>query len=156
MPHLSPKSLQCKVAKFITRDLSLQLDVTIDHGEDDAASHPTLRFSKQKNAYMLGEGVVTQIHLEQGQAVSFVFREDTPTGVTPEVSTEVLDLQQHDTQTFWFNWISQSKYTGRWHEVISRSLLILKLLTFEPTGAIIAAPTFSLPENIGGSRCATS
>jgi GH15 family glucan-1,4-alpha-glucosidase len=48
--------------------------------------------------------------------------------------------------------IVHSKYKGRWREQVSRSLMILKMLTYEPTGAIIAAPTFSLPEDFGGSR----
>ncbi len=95
---------------------------------------------------------MANIHLVEGQAVSFVLRDDIPNHVTRDVTTEVIDRQQHDTQTFWFNWISKSSYKGRWREVVSRSLLILKLLTYEPTGAIIAAPTFSIPEAIGGVR----
>lgn len=101
---------------------------------------------------MLGEGVVAHIHLLEGQAVSFILREDIPKHITAEITTEVVDKQQHDTQSFWFNWISKSKYKGRWREIVSRSLLILKLLTYEPTGAIVAAPTFSIPEDIGGTR----
>ena len=53
---------------------------------------------------------------------------------------------------FWRSWISQSTYRGRWRETVNRSALTLKLLTHEPTGAIIASPTTSLPESIGGSR----
>ncbi len=56
------------------------------------------------------------------------------------------------TVKFWRDWLSQSTYTGRWREVVHRSALTLKLLTFEPTGAIVAAPTCSLPEEIGGVR----
>ncbi len=51
---------------------------------------------------------------------------------------------------YWRNWISRSTYKGRWREMVHRSALILKLLTFEPTGAIVAAVTTSLPEGIGG------
>jgi len=101
---------------------------------------------------MNGDGVIGHIHLEEGQAISFVLRDDIPNHVTPSVTTEVLDVQQHDTQAFWSKWIAKSKYKGRWREVVSRSLMILKLLTYEPTGAIIAAPTFSIPESIGGVR----
>jgi GH15 family glucan-1,4-alpha-glucosidase len=57
-----------------------------------------------------------------------------------------------DTLHFWRNWIAGSKYKGRWREKVHRSALILKLLTFEPTGAIVAAVTCSLPEDIGGER----
>ena len=101
---------------------------------------------------MLGEGVVARVDICEGQAVSFVIRNDVPNHVTENITSAVLDTQQHDTQAYWYNWISKSKYKGRWREVVNRSLMILKLMTYEPTGAIIAAPTFSIPEDIGGVR----
>ncbi|MGC1310028.1 MAG: glycoside hydrolase family 15 protein [Phormidesmis sp.] len=57
-----------------------------------------------------------------------------------------------ETSGFWRQWLSQCVYTGRWRRKVERSALALKLMTYEPTGAIIAAPTTSLPENIGGKR----
>ncbi|KAI9736836.1 MAG: hypothetical protein M1818_005887 [Claussenomyces sp. TS43310] len=152
MPVHKPGSLQSKTVVFSTEELKLQLDVTIDRGEEDLATCPLVSFRKVKRSKMLGEGVVAHIHLEEGQAISFVLRDDIPNHVTQDVTTAVLDTQQHDTQTFWYNWISQSKYKGRWREIVSRSLMILKMLTYEPTGAIVAAPTFSIPEAIGGAR----
>lgn len=147
--HAEPES---KTVTFSSKDLKLQLDVTIDKGDEDSITCPLLKFRTVKKDKLLGEGVVAHVHLEEGQAVSFVLRDDIPEHVTPDVTTEILDTQQHDTQAFWYNWISKSKYKGRWREVVNRSLMILKLLTYEPTGAIIAAPTFSIPEAIGGVR----
>ena len=130
----------------------MQLDVTIDKGDETVESCPLVNFEQVQLKDMLSPGVVAHIHLVEGQQISFVLREDIPNHVTPDVTTAVLDARQHDTMTYWSNWLAKSKYKGRWREVVNRSLMILKLLTYEPTGAIIAAPTFSVPEAIGGVR----
>lgn len=56
------------------------------------------------------------------------------------------------TNSYWNAWIRRSTYQGSWKEAVNRSALALKLLIYEPTGAVIASPTFSLPEYIGGTR----
>src|SRR4029453_5011630 len=57
-----------------------------------------------------------------------------------------------ETVRFWRSWIARSTYTGRWREDIQRSAITLKLMTYAPTGGIVAAPTAGLPEQIGGER----
>ncbi len=57
-----------------------------------------------------------------------------------------------ETTRFWRDWIAQSSYTGRWREMVTRSAITLKLMTYAPTGALVAAPTAALPEQVGGER----
>ena len=56
------------------------------------------------------------------------------------------------TQDYWRRWLERSSYTGRWREMVERSAITLKLMTYAPTGAMIAAPTAALPELVGGTR----
>jgi len=56
------------------------------------------------------------------------------------------------TVRFWRSWLAQSTYTGRWRETLQRSAITLKLMTYAPSGGIVAAPTAALPEQIGGER----
>ncbi|MBA3347184.1 MAG: glycoside hydrolase family 15 protein, partial [Actinobacteria bacterium] len=65
-----------------------------------------------------------------------------------------VDAEQalRDTCAFWSDWLGTCSYDGRWGEAVRRSLMVLKALTYGPTGGIVAAPTTSLPELIGGVR----
>ena len=95
---------------------------------------------------------VTEFTLEEGGVAVFSLEE---AGASTELrvggAEETLD-ELMSTVRFWWHWLSASRYRGRWREVVHRSALTLKLLTYAPTGAIIAAPTTSLPEQIGGER----
>jgi len=62
-----------------------------------------------------------------------------------------LDQLTEETAKFWRGWVGQSTYRGRWREMVSRSAITLKLMTYAPTGALVAAPTAGLPELTGGS-----
>ncbi|KAF9651664.1 glycoside hydrolase family 15 protein [Thelephora ganbajun] len=70
----------------------------------------------------------------------------------PLLTAELLSQLFTTTNQYWVNWIRRSTYTGSWKEAVNRSALALKLLIYEPTGAVVASPTFSLPEFIGGER----
>lgn len=141
-----------KTVTFHSKSEKLQLDVVICGGKTSSSPSPVVSFKKEKRGSMKGEGVHATIDLQEGQHVSFILRQDMDKHVADVITLSVLDSQQHDTQMFWFKWLSKSKYRGGWREVVLRSLLILKMLTFEPTGAIVAAPTFSVPEAVGGPR----
>ncbi|WBB67560.1 glycoside hydrolase family 15 protein [Micromonospora sp. WMMD812] len=73
---------------------------------------------------------------------------DPPRVVGLEEARELLE----QTRDFWRRWLDRSRYTGRWREMVERSAMTLKLMTYAPTGALIAAPTAGLPERIGGER----
>jgi GH15 family glucan-1,4-alpha-glucosidase len=98
-------------------------------------------------------GVTTEFMLDEGQSRVFILRSHEGSGCLPCApgENEAAELFQ-TTVNFWQKWISACTYHGRWREQVQRSALALKLLTFEPTGAIVAAPTTSLPEVIGGVR----
>jgi GH15 family glucan-1,4-alpha-glucosidase len=100
-----------------------------------------------------GSGVVSRFTLHEGESAIFVLREATSgTGCGTCFFQEDAENLFRNTVDYWRKWISRCKYTGRWREIVCRSALVLKLLTFEPTGAIVASPTTSLPEGIGGER----
>ncbi|WP_432142247.1 glycoside hydrolase family 15 protein [Streptomyces sp. bgisy084] len=90
--------------------------------------------------------------LDEGSAAVFAL-DRIGDGVEPRACplTEAEDLFGA-TVRYWRGWLSHSRYRGRWREMVHRSALTLKLLTYAPTGAIVAAPTTSLPEQIGGER----
>lgn len=100
-----------------------------------------------------GADVVATFTLEEGQDALFVLDVlDPDAGGEVEVAHEDTSALFEATSTFWRSWVGQSTYAGRWREVVHRSAITLKLLTHEPSGAVVAAPTTSLPETIGGSR----
>ncbi len=68
------------------------------------------------------------------------------------VPPEELERLFEQTRDFWRGWIGRSRYEGRWREMVERSAMTLKLMTYAPTGALVAAPTAGLPEQVGGER----
>jgi GH15 family glucan-1,4-alpha-glucosidase len=98
-------------------------------------------------------GVRAAFTLHEGQALHFLMETAHDSDVRPK---RVSHRRYHDafdsTVHYWRHWLSQCLYRGRWREMVCRSALALKLMTYAPTGAIVAAPTTSLPETMGGSR----
>jgi GH15 family glucan-1,4-alpha-glucosidase len=97
-----------------------------------------------------GDGVIARFRLKAGEQATFVFGDVKPGREAPR--EERVRERFQETRDFWTNWISQSNYKGRWREMVTRSALMLKLFISEEYGSLIAAPTFSLPEEIGGVR----
>lgn len=98
-------------------------------------------------------GVVADFTLGEGETATFVLRVLHPDN-SPKRCPDVGEAEDLFRQTvnYWRRWLSKCTYIGRWREMVHRSAMTLKLLSFEPTGAIVAAPTCSLPESIGGVR----
>jgi len=97
--------------------------------------------------------VCAEFQLEEDQTATFYLRDiqsgEECTACPTENQTK---LFLKETVDYWHRWLSKCTYSGRWREMVYRSALTLKLLHSQKTGAIIAAPTTSLPEWIGGSR----
>lgn len=101
-----------------------------------------------------GDGVAAEFSLTEGKSRSFQLCQLDEGGHSGDTgpSEQEYDRLFNDTVEYWRKWLSKSTCKGRWQEIINRSALALQLLTYEPTGAIVAAPTCSLPESLGGAR----
>jgi pentatricopeptide repeat protein len=98
-----------------------------------------------------GDGLRAMFTMREGESGKGLVLESMG-GQPRAIAAEELDQMADDTAAYWKRWLGRSTYTGRWREMISRSAMTLKLLTYEPTGAPVAAATFGLPEQVGGER----
>ncbi|MER7468471.1 glycoside hydrolase family 15 protein [Streptomyces sp. NPDC097981] len=99
-----------------------------------------------------GTDVWSQFKLLEGESVVFAL-DQISDHVRPRACPHAEAEEAFEaTVRFWRHWVGRSRYRGRWREMVHRSALVLKLLTYVPTGAIVAAPTTSLPERVGGER----
>lgn len=89
--------------------------------------------------------------LKPGETADFVLELEHNSKVEKDLSAKV-SRELEETMNYWKTWTGLTHYNGRWREVVNRSALVLKLLTSQTYGSIIAAPTFSLPELVGGVR----
>ena len=97
--------------------------------------------------------VRARFELEEGETATFVLA-PLERGEGPEEAFSDRSFEEllEGTLEYWRDWISRCTYEGRWREVVHRSALVLKLMVYDPTGALVAAPTMGLPEWIGGVR----
>ncbi|MDC7341022.1 glycoside hydrolase family 15 protein [Streptomyces lydicus] len=122
-----------RAALFASEELSLMLTATV----------PLEREEKDVGA---------EFELSQGDMVVFALEQVSSEALPPRCPLAEAEREFAATVAFWRRWLQQSRYRGRWREMVHRSALTLKLLTYAPTGAIVAAPTTSLPEQLGGGR----
>ncbi len=123
----------------------------LDDGSIDAIAGPE-RLVLRTPAVLSGEDLKTvgEFTVEAGQSVPFVLShglsfESPPPPVDPFKALE-------RSESFWRQWSNRCPQVGTWTGAVKRSLITLKALTYEPTGGIVAAPTTSLPERLGGTR----
>ena len=95
---------------------------------------------------------VAEFKLRSGQTAAFVLEDASDRGASPSASADYVSESFKQTMNFWRDWVSHSQYRGRWRETVNRSALTLKLLTSAEHGSVVAAPTFGLPEELGGVR----
>jgi GH15 family glucan-1,4-alpha-glucosidase len=124
-----------------------------EHGARFQSPNLTLGLASSVRLYRKGHSVIADFTLGEGENVTFVLRRlDVKDSLVCCPGIDEAEELFRDTVDFWRRWLAKCTYQGRWREIVQRSALTLKLLSFEPTGAIVAAPTCSLPESIGGQR----
>jgi GH15 family glucan-1,4-alpha-glucosidase len=116
------------------------------------SSDLTLALSSSIGLKPTADGARGEFTLEPNETVTFAL-ETVPESYVPRRFSEAETREDFEqTVAYWRRWIAHSRYKGRWREMVNRSALALKLLTYQPTGAMVAAPTTSLPELLGGGR----
>lgn len=116
----------------------------------EKADQPSLILQSEIGLNIEGDDAVCSFDLKEDDVACFVLQKNND-GIK-EQANEFVKRTYQSTINFWQQWIAQSNYEGLWEEVVRRSALTLKLLISDQFGSMVAAPTFSFPESIGGSR----
>ena len=116
-----------------------------------SCARPDIALSERVRPQHHGEGVRAVVDFTAGQ-IGGVILESAPDGPPRHLSPDEMVHMFEATRDYWRRWIGRSRYQGRWRESVERSAMTLKLMTYQPTGALVAAPTTGLPEQPGGER----
>lgn len=144
-----PFTLTC-APRFDYARQSHTVDIT-PHGAVFTSPDLQLTLHGAEGAERDGDDVHLTRMIKANEVVGFILEEGAETPPRPVANKEVLELMEK-TVGFWRQWIGRSTYRGRWREMVNRSAITLKLMTYAPTGGLVAAPTAGLPEQIGGER----
>ncbi|MHC2992968.1 glucoamylase [Pontibacter sp. HJ8] len=118
----------------------------------DGPDGSVLRLKSSVPLKIEGKDAVASFCLKTGEQADFLLEHGTcTTPPAPDLSSFVTQ-SLYETINYWKKWISECSYRGRWIEIINRSALVLKLMTSSRYGSMVAAPTFGLPEEVGGVR----
>jgi len=115
------------------------------------APNMSLRLAASIPLRKASDAIETDFTVPESQTIGFILGSDDD-DLRLKKTEAAIDKLEQDTALYWRSWLAKCTYEGRWREIVHRSALALELLTFAPTGAIIAAPSCSLPEWIGSER----
>ncbi len=163
--HEILRMVQCRAGRM---QLKMEFQPTVFYGERSAVltdgRNLGIKFSWKENSFVLlttlpaeqisvGKATAScQFEITEGESVFFSFScSCLSPAILPELKTTAWKRMQQ-TINYWKAWTSKCSYSGVYHEQVRRSALTLKLLTHAPSGAVIAAPTTSLPESPEGER----
>jgi GH15 family glucan-1,4-alpha-glucosidase len=115
--------------------------------------HPVREPGDERNAHARVEGneLHISVPLTAGDVRGMVL-EAGADGPPREIRVAEFQRMHDETVAYWRTWLARSTYTGRWRETLQRSAITLKLMTYAPSGGLVAAPTTGLPEQVGGER----
>jgi GH15 family glucan-1,4-alpha-glucosidase len=114
---------------------------------------PQLRLTLHSTIGLQAQGgdVRAEVTLTQGEAAGVILESGSDAPPRAPARDELLQMAE-GTIGDWRAWLHRSTYTGRWREIVQRSAMTLRLMTYAPTGALVAAPTAGIPEQVGGER----
>jgi GH15 family glucan-1,4-alpha-glucosidase len=164
MPPRQEQPLVVRVVQGMTGKVAMRMELVIrfDYGStvpwvtradgslQAIAGPEALSLWSRVHAHGEGMTTVANFTVAEGQEESFELAWYPSHQQPPRPLAALWAVE--DTEHFWLDWVAACEYEGPWKEEVTRSLLTLKALTYAPTGGIVAAPTTSLPETLGGNR----